>query len=281
MDYLIWNVDPEIFQLGPIGPRWYGLFFALGFVAGYFVLLQIYRNERRQEENLSSLFTYVFLGTLIGARLGHVLFYQPDYYLARPWEILMIWQGGLASHAGFAGVLIALYLYLKKYREMSFLELSDRLVIASLPAASLIRIGNLFNSEILGVPSDLPWAIVFMRVDSIPRHPAMLYESLVYAFVFAAVYIAYWKTDISKIPGRILGASFVVCFTARVLIEFVKEEQVPFEQGMPLNVGQLLSIPFILTGLLLLYRGQKLDRAGPRSSRARKVRTVDSSLNGS
>ena len=257
MDYLTWNVDPEIFQLGPIGPRWYGLFFALGFVMGYVVLLQIYRNERRQEENLSSLFTYVFLGTLIGARLGHVLFYQPDYYLARPWEIPMIWQGGLASHGGFAGVMIALYLYFRKYREMSFLELGDRLALAALPAAGLIRLGNFFNSEILGVPTTLPWAIIFIRVDPMPRHPAMLYESLSYLLIFSAVYVAYWKTDIIKAPGRVLGWVLAISFAARFLIEFVKEEQVPFEELMLLNVGQLLSVPFIVLGFFLLYRTHK------------------------
>lgn len=258
MDYLVWNVEPEIFRLGPLAPRWYGLLFASGFVLGYFILVQIYRNERRPEQNLSSLFLYVFLGTLIGARIGHVLFYQPDYYLARPWEILMIWQGGLASHGGFIGVLIGIYLYLRKYREMSFLELSDRLAIPALLAASLIRIGNFFNSEILGLPSNLPWAIIFIRVDNIPRHPAMLYESLAYAIVFTTLYIAYWKTEIIKITGRILGASLVACFAARFLIEFVKEHQVPFEQGIPLNMGQLLSIPFILIGLVLLYRPHHL-----------------------
>jgi prolipoprotein diacylglyceryl transferase len=191
-----------------------------------------------------------------------VLFYQPDHYLTRPWEILMIWQGGLASHGGFIGVLIALYLYLRKYRDMSFLELSDRLVIASLPAAGLIRIGNLFNSEILGEPTNLPWAITFIRVDPIPRHPVMLYEALTYLLVFAILYIAYWKTEIIKSPGRIVGAGFVACFTARFLIEFGKEEQVPFERGMLLNMGQLLSIPFILIGLVLLYWPQKLGRSG-------------------
>ena len=177
LDYLIWNVDPEIFRVGPFAPRWYGIFFALGFAVGYMIMVQIYRSERQPEEHLSSLFLYIFLGTLIGARLGHVLFYQPDYYLARPWEILMIWQGGLASHGGFTGVLIALYLYSKKYKEMSFLELSDRLVIASLPAASLIRIGNFFHSEILGVPTNLPWAIIFLQVEDLPRHPTMLYST--------------------------------------------------------------------------------------------------------
>lgn len=260
MDYLVWNVKSEIFRLGPFAPRWYGLLFASGFLLGYYILLQIYRNESRPEKNLSSLFLYVFAGTLVGARLGHVLFYQPDYYLARPWEILMVWRGGLASHGGFIGVLIAICLYLRKYRDMGFLELGDRLAIPALLAATLIRIGNFFNSEILGIPSNLPWAIIFIRVDSVPRHPAMLYESLAYAIVFTALYIAYWKTEIVKIPGRILGASFVACFTARFLIEFVKEEQVPFEHAMSLNMGQLLSVPFVLMGLYLLCRPLGIER---------------------
>lgn len=234
--------------------------FSMGFILGYWIMVQIYRREHRPEENLSSLFLYIFLGALIGARLGHLLFYQPDYYLSRPWEILMIWQGGLASHGGFTGVLIALYLYVRKYRDMSFLELGDRLVIASLPAAGLIRIGNLFNSEILGEPTNLPWAIIFIRVDPIPRHPAMLYEALTYLLVFTVLYVAYWKTEIIKTPGRVLGLAFVIAFTARFLIEFVKEKQVPFEQGMVLNLGQLLSIPFILLGIFLLYRHSKLGR---------------------
>src|SRR5918995_4348986 len=163
LDHLIWNIDPEIFQLGPFAPRWYGVLFALGFALGYWIMVPIYRRERRPEENLSSLFLYILLGTLIGARLGHVLFYQPDYYLARPWEIMMIWQGGLASHGGFTGVLIAIYLYLRKYRDMSFLELSDRLTIPALLTAGFIRIGNFFNSEIVGIPSTLPWAVIFLR----------------------------------------------------------------------------------------------------------------------
>ena len=258
MDYFVWNVDTEIFRLGPIAVRWYGVLFALGFGLGYFLLAQIYRHEGRSEDSLSSLFLYVFLGTVIGARLGHVLFYQPDYYLTRPWEIFMIWQGGLASHGGFIGVLIASYFYVKKYSEMSFLEIADRLAIAALPAAGLIRIGNFFNSEILGVPTGLPWGIIFLRVDDFPRHPGMLYEALSYAMVFAALYIAYWKSEIIKTPGRTLGICLVTCFTARFFIEFVKEEQVPFEQGMSLNLGQLLSIPFILLGAILLWRARHL-----------------------
>src|SRR6516165_6884210 len=156
MHHLVWNVDPAIVSFGPFTVRWYGLLFALGFLVGFQVMAQIYRAERRPFENLSSLLSYVMLGTIIGARLGHVLFYQPDYYLARPWEIPMVWHGGLASHGGFAGVIIALYLYLRKHRDMSFIEPADRLAIACLPAATMIRIGNFFNSEIIGRPSDLP-----------------------------------------------------------------------------------------------------------------------------
>jgi prolipoprotein diacylglyceryl transferase len=203
------------------------------------------------------------VGTIIGARLGHVLLYQPDYYLAHPWEILMIWEGGLASHGGFAGVLIALYLYLKKHRDMSFLQLADRLAAPCLLAAAMIRIGNFFNSEIIGTPSTLPWAVVFARVDPLPRHPAMLYEALAYFVVFCALYVAYWKTPIIKYPGRTLGISLATCFLARFLIEFAKENQVSFENQLPLNMGQLLSIPFILAGLYLIYASSEKVRKHP------------------
>lgn len=253
MHPIVWNVDPQLFSFGPFHIRWYGLFFALGFLLGYEIMGQIYRREKRNLEHLSDLLLYLMVGTVIGARLGHVFFYQPDYYLAHPWEIPKIWEGGLASHGGFAGVLIALYLYLRKHRDMSFLQLADRLAIPCLLAATMIRIGNFFNSEILGTPSNLPWAIVFARVDNIPRHPAMLYEALAYFLVFCALYVAYWKTTIIQHPGRVLGITLATCFLARFLIEFVKENQVPFENRMPLNMGQLLSIPFILAGLYLIY----------------------------
>lgn len=272
MDYLVWNVSPEIFRLGPLAPRWYGLLFALGFVLGYQIGLQIYRHEGRPEKNLSILVLYLMVGTIVGARLGHVLLYQPDYYLRRPWEILMIWRGGLASHGGYTGVLIAIYLYLRKYRDMTFLELADRAAIPCLLAGSLIRIGNLFNSEILGTPTNLPWAVIFMRVDNIPRHPAMVYEAIVYFSLFLALYVAYWKTNIIQAPGRMLGLSFTLAFLGRFLIEFVKEEQVPFEEGLLLNMGQLLSLPFIAAGLFLLYRSQRLEGAAKKAAPPRKRR---------
>jgi phosphatidylglycerol---prolipoprotein diacylglyceryl transferase len=264
MRYFIWNSDPAIFILGPIEIRWYGLFFALGFFFGFQIMAQFYRREQRDLENLSELCLYLMLGTIIGARLGHVLLYQPDYFLSHPWEILMIWQGGLASHGGFAGVLISLYLYLKKHRDMSFIELADRLAIPCLLAAALIRVGNFFNSEILGTPSNLPWAVVFARVDNIPRHPAMLYEAAVYFVVFCVLYVAYWKTSIIQFPGRVFGTTLATCFLARFLIEFVKENQVPFENRMPLNMGQLMSIPFILVGVYLIYASRRMPRTDAR-----------------
>jgi prolipoprotein diacylglyceryl transferase len=257
MTHFVWNVEPEILSWGPFHVRWYGLFFALGFLLGYKIIVGIYRREERNLENLSELLLYLIVGTIVGARLGHVLLYQPDYYLAHPWEILMIWQGGLASHGGFAGVLIALYLYLKKHRDMSFIQLADRLAVPCLLAAAMIRIGNFFNSEIIGTPSNLPWAVVFARVDPLPRHPAMLYEALAYLVVFCVLYVGYWGTRMMEYPGRALGIALASCFCARFVIEFVKENQVPFEDQLPLNMGQLLSLPFILAGLYLIYRSSR------------------------
>lgn len=260
MHRLVWNTDPAIFIFGPIEVRWYGFFFALGFFLGYQIIAQFYRREQRGLENLSELCLYLMLGTIMGARLGHVFLYQPDYFLSHPWEIPMIWHGGLASHGGFAGVMISLYLYLKKHRDMNFIELADRLAIPCLSAAALIRIGNFFNSEILGTPSNLPWAVVFIRIDNVPRHPAMLYEAVAYFLIFGALYVSYWKSRIIQFPGRVFGASLATCFFARFMIEFVKENQVPFEEHMLLNMGQLLSIPFIVAGVYLIYASWRKSR---------------------
>ena len=257
MRHLVWNISPDIVHLGPFRLRWYGLFFALGFLFGYRIMAQIYHREGRNIEELSNLVLYIFFGTILGARLGHVLFYQPDYFFAHPWEIPKIWHGGLASHGGFAGVIIALYLYLRRYPAMSFLELADRLTIPCLLAATLIRVGNFFNSEILGTPANLPWAVVFARVDNLPRHPAMLYEAAAYFIAFCIFYAAYWKTKMIDFPGRLVGWALVLCFSARFLIEFVKEDQVAFEAKLPLDMGQLLSIPFVAAGVYLIYRSKR------------------------
>jgi prolipoprotein diacylglyceryl transferase len=182
----------------------------------------------------------------------------------------MIWQGGLASHGGFAGVMISLYFYLRKHRDMSFIGLADRLAIPCLLAATSIRVGNFFNSEILGIPSDLPWAIVFARVDNIPRHPAMLYEAVSYFLVFCAMYVADWKSTIIQFPGRVCGTTIATCFLARFMIEFVKENQVPFESRLLINMGQLLSIPFILAGVCLIYASRRTSRTPATGSRTAK-----------
>jgi len=254
LGHLVWNVDPELARFGPFALRWYGLLFASGFLCGYYIVLRIYRRENRPEENLSSLFTYIFVGTLIGARLGQILLYEPEFYFTHPWEILMVWHGGLASHGGFVGVLVALWLYVRKYRDVGYLELADRLAVSTLVTASFIRLGNFFNSELLGRPSDAPWAIVFQSVDHVPRHPVVLYESLVYALVAVLLYVAYWKTRIAAVPGRVVGTAFAACFGTRFLLEFFKEDQIPIEQTLPLNLGQLYSVPFILGGLYLALR---------------------------
>jgi phosphatidylglycerol:prolipoprotein diacylglycerol transferase len=260
MQHWVWDVDPAILRLGAFEIRWYGILFALGFLLGFQIMVQIYRREQRDAGNLSDLVVYLMLGTIVGARLGHVLFYQPDYFLSHPWEIPMIWRGGLASHGGFAGVFIALGLYLNKHRDMSFLELADRLAIPCLLAATLIRVGNFFNSEIIGTPSTVPWAIVFASVDNLPRHPAMLYEAVAYFLVFCAAYVAYWKTNVAQFPGRLFGIVLVTCFSARFLIESVKENQVPFENRLPLNMGQLLSIPFIVAGIYLICASRRISQ---------------------
>lgn len=253
MQHLIWDFSPEIFNIGGFAPRYYGLMFALGFMVGYSITAVIFRREGRNEEDLSSLLFHLMVGTIVGARLGHCLFYEPEYYLSHPLEILYVWKGGLASHGGTVGVLFTTWLYKRKHPDQSYIWLADRLAIGTAFTAACIRIGNFFNSEILGKPSDLPWAIIFYNNNGemIPRHPAMLYEAFAYLALFAVLMLMYFVFNSTRVKGRLLGTMLVWIFTARFFIEFVKENQVPFEAGMPLNMGQLLSIPFIIIGVLL------------------------------
>jgi phosphatidylglycerol:prolipoprotein diacylglycerol transferase len=253
MHHLIWDFSPEIFSIGGFAPRYYGLMFALGFMVGYSVTAKIFRMEGRNEEDLSSLLFHLMVGTIVGARLGHCLFYEPEYYLSHPIEILYVWKGGLASHGGTIGVLFTTWLYKRKHPDQGYIWLADRLSIGTAFTAACIRIGNFFNSEILGKPSDLPWAIIFYNNhnETIARHPAMLYEAFAYLALFGVLAFLYFKADAGKVKGRLLGIMLAWIFTARFFIEFVKENQVDFENGMLLNMGQLLSIPFIILGLLL------------------------------
>lgn len=252
MEYFTWNIDPEIFKIGAFGPRYYGLLFATGFMVGYQIMKKIFLHEGYKEEDLSSLLFHLMVGTIVGARLGHCLFYEPTYYLSNPLEILKIWKGGLASHGGSLGVLTAIYIYHRKNPAQKYLWLADRLAIGTAFTAACIRLGNFFNSEILGKVTDLPWAIVFERFDANPRHPSMLYESFSYLCVFFVLMYLYNRYKENTRPGLLLGTLMTWAFTSRIFIELTKENQVAFENNMFMNMGQLLSIPFIIIGVLLM-----------------------------
>lgn len=254
MDYFVWDINPIIFSFGNgVGPRYYGLMFAVAFLVGYQLMLKAFKEKGYGEEVLSSLLYHVVIGTIVGARLGHCLFYEPEKYLTRPWEILFIWQGGLASHGGTVGVLLAVWLFHRKNRKIGYLWLADRMAPAIAFGAGCIRVGNFFNSEILGKPTSAFYAVIFKNVDMLPRHPAMLYEAASYFLLFAVLQFRYvkFKTDLK--PASQIGLMFIWIFTARFFIEFVKENQESFENSMTLNMGQLLSLPFILLGLGLFF----------------------------
>ena len=252
-----WNIDPTLFKFGVFQIRYYGLLFAIGFALGYRMMLRIYRNEGKKIEELDTLLLYMIIGTIVGARLGHCLFYEPEIYLSQPLKILKVWEGGLASHGGTIGNIIALALYVKKTANVSFLWLIDRLAIPGCLVASFIRIGNFFNSEILGKGSDLPWAVIFSRYDSVPRHPSMLYESVSYFIIFTVLAGLYLKFQEKTPRGMLIGLAFTWNFSTRFFIEFTKINQVDFENTMPINMGQLLSLPFIALGLFLIYNSKK------------------------
>ena len=255
---MIWNVDRVIVQLGPLALRWYGLLFALGFVVGFYITRRMFEREGRDPNVVDTLMLYLVIATLVGARLGQVLFYEPRYYFAHPGEIVQIWKGGLASHGGFAAVLLAVAIFCRRHR-VRFLWLMDRLTVPVMCAAGCIRIGNFFNSEIIGRPTRLPWAVVFARVDAIPRHPAQLYEAAGYFATSAILYVSYRAANRHPREGRLLGGAMVLGFGWRFLMEFLKENQEPFESALTLNMGQLLSIPFIIVGLWLLLRKMTSD----------------------
>lgn len=250
---ITWSIDPELLSIGPLTIRWYGLLFASSFIAGFQIMTWIYKKEGKDPEEINDLIWYMIIGTVVGARLGHCLFYNPAFYLSHPWEILMIWHGGLASHGAAIGILSAVYLYSKKYKDPYF-WLMDRIVITVALAGSFIRLGNLFNSEIIGIPTDLPWSFVFTSVDNVPRHPAQLYESIAYLITFFIIF-SYYKKNYKVIPnGRIFGIFLVLVFGFRFFVEFLKENQTYFEAGMSLNMGQLLSLPLIAVGIFILYK---------------------------
>ncbi len=253
-----WDVSPVMFEAGSFAPRWYGVLFALGLFLAYVIMKKFYRTERKPVEELDILTLYIVAGTIIGARLGHCLFYNTSYYLANPIEILKFWEGGLASHGAAIGILIAIYLYSRrKGVSTTATWVLDRVVIVTCLAGVLIRLGNLMNSEILGTATDLPWGFIFLSVDTIPRHPAQLYEALFYLLTFLFLYGYYNRSADKNFHGKILGMFFVIVFTFRFLVEFVKEHQSELLMDAPIDMGHLLSIPFVIAGIVLIIRANK------------------------
>lgn len=258
LSFIHWNVSPEVFSLGPIHVRWYGLLFAVGFLFGYNQGEKMFKHEGVDLKWLESLFIYLIVATIVGARLGHVLFYGWDYYSQHLNEILYVWQGGLSSHGGTFGILIALYFWSKKVSKRSILWVLDRVVVPTALVAALIRTGNLMNSEIYGVQTSLPWGFIFERNhETVAKHPTQIYEALSYLATFAVMMYMYWKTKAKDYQGLIIGVFFVMVFLSRFLVEFIKEDQEAFEAGMALNMGQLLSIPLVLAGVILIIRAVK------------------------
>lgn len=252
--FIHWNVSPEILSLGSIHIRWYGLLFAVGFLFGYYHGEKMFRHENIDLKWLESLFIYLIVATVVGARLGHVLFYGWDYYSQHPIEIFYVWQGGLASHGGVLGILIALTIWSRKVSKRSILWVLDRVVVPTALVAALIRLGNLMNSEIYGVATNLPWGFIFERNhETVAKHPTQIYEALSYLVTFGVMLYMYWKTKAKDYLGLIFGVFFTMIFSARFFIEFIKEEQEAFEKGMALNMGQILSIPFVVAGVVLIF----------------------------
>lgn len=266
LNYIHWNPDPEIINIFGISIRSYGLLFVSGLILCIYILSWIYKKENIPSDNLEKLTIYGMIGIIVGARLGHCLFYEPSFYLSHPLEMILpitfppdggikfTGYQGLASHGGVLGLLIALYFYSRKTKH-SMIDTIDLIAVVSGLSFGFIRLGNFMNSEIIGMPTTKPWGVIFERVDNIPRHPTQLYEAICYFIILAVMMILYKKGRDRLRNGFFFGLGSVLFFTARFVIEFVKEDQVGFEKGMAFNMGQLLSIPFILIGIGFIIYG--------------------------
>lgn len=273
MDLLLsvtWDVDPTIFSVFGREIRWYGLLWVIGLIVAVHIVQRIFKREDLPEKWFDSLFLYMIVGIISGARLGHCLFYQPEYYLANPAEILKIWQGGLASHGGVIGIIVAVWIYSRKVTKLSPLWTFDRVMVPTGFTAAMIRLGNLMNSEIFGKPTELPWGFRFIRSEeylkafpdmSIGCHPTQIYEATAYLLIFGITMWLYWKTDAKDRKGLILGVGILLIFLFRFFVEFIKNVQVDAEDVMRVKtgliLGQWLSIPFILWGIWLIWNAMK------------------------
>ncbi|MFT4033286.1 MAG: prolipoprotein diacylglyceryl transferase [Siphonobacter sp.] len=259
LHYIIWDVNPEIFHIGSFSVRWYGLLFAMGFLVGQRIMLHIFRSEGLKEELVDSITLYMVISTVIGARVGHYLFYEYPLLFADPvkWftEMILPPYAGLASHGATIGIIVGLYLF-SRNKHIRFFWIADRIVITIALAGFFIRMGNLMNSEIVGKPTDVPWAFLFMNnteFAQVPRHPAQLYEALSCLVLFVFLF-ALWRRFKTNLPqGTITGIAMVYIFTLRFLYEFMKENQVAFESQMSFNLGQILSIPALLFGFMGIW----------------------------
>ena len=276
MLFIHWHVDPVLIHLGSLGIRWYSLLFISGFILGWYIFRWFFRREGVPEKLLDPLLYTLLICTIVGARLGHCIFYQPDYYFgswAGFWEIFMPWKGGLASHGGAIALLLGMWWFSAKYGKpngFDFLWIMDRLCITVAFAGCFIRLGNLFNSEIYGDVTSLPWGFVFdLRGETEPKHPTQLYEALSYLVLGLVLLWFYWKKLDSTYRGFHFGWFLIGCFGARFLIEFIKEPQVEFENTMALDMGQWLSVPFVVAGIAILvwsYSRRIPARATPPAS---------------
>jgi len=283
--YIVWNPDLEAFHLGPLSVRWYGLCWLIGLALAVIVVHRLFKEQKIKDELFDPLIYYCFFGILIGARLGHCIFYQPDYFLTS-WKgfvemFLPIhfgndggWLGntfgffitgyaGLASHGGTLGLMIALWLYVRKTK-LSIWTILDNIAIATGTTACFIRLGNLMNSEIIGKITDVPWAFIFEKVDAVPRHPGQLYEAIAYALLFFILWYLHKKKPGKIGTGWFFGFCLTYIFTFRFFIEYTKEIQEAFEASLPLDMGQILSVPFVIIGLLCMKGGKWMDKLGPR-----------------
>lgn len=286
LNFITWNPSPEIFTIPGIDwpVRWYGLTWALAFIASFYFMNIIFKKEGRTDKDLDTLTLYIIIGTILGARLGHCLFYGPwwdeynaagiliqEGYLSHPLNMLKVYEGGLASHGGAIGIITAMILYCRKTKE-SWLWLFDRLVVVVPLAGMCIRIGNLINSEIIGRVTDVPWAFIFVQTDNQPRHPAQLYEAIFCLFLFIFMFW-FWKNKRSAVgPGFMFGLLCVVLWIERFVDEFFKENQVAFEDSMQLNMGQWLSIPFIVIGIIFMVYSSRRE---PNSYNSGAIKPVE------
>lgn len=271
LNYITWNVDPELFSIGGLTVRWYGALWAAGIYLALLVVGKLYKHEHLPAAWMDKQLVYMVVGVMIGARLGHCLFYewhllpQPvtllgitfnygNPFLAKPWEMLYVWRGGLASHGGALGLMAAMYFYNKKVTHKGFIWGFDRLVIGVAVAGACIRLGNLMNSEIYGGVTGLPWGFIFVQNgETLPKHPTQIYEMLYCLITFAVTWWMYWKKEAYRRTGLIFGVFLIGIFLTRFLLEFIKENQEAFENSMTLNMGQWLSLPFVCWGLYLIF----------------------------